>query len=149
MAGYSAYASQLGDAMDFEAMAEGQEPDPMAFQQALGALKVSSFELKIADDSLVDRVFNAVAAQQGQDPEAMRKQVAGMMAMAPMFAQQAGIDTAIASELGAAVASFIQEPKTLTISLDPETPLSAESLTAMEDPSMITKDYLGFSASNK
>ena len=121
----------------------------MAFQQALGALKVSSFELKIADDSLVDRVFNAVAAQQGQDPEAMRKQVAGMMAMAPMFAQQAGIDTAIASELGAAVASFIQEPKTLTISLDPETPLSAESLTAMEDPSMITKDYLGFSASNK
>lgn len=149
VAGYSAYASQLGDAMDFEAMAEGQEPDPMAFQQALGALKVSSFELKIADDSLVDRVFNAVAAQQGQDPEAMRKQVAGMMAMAPMFAQQAGIDTAIASELGAAVASFIQEPKTLTISLDPETPLSAESLTAMEDPSMITKDYLGFSASNK
>lgn len=149
ISGYSAYASQLGQAMDFEALAEGAEPDPMAFQQAMSELEVASFELKIADDSLVDRIFNAVATQQGQDPEAMRKQVAGMMAMAPMFAQQAGVDTAIASELGTAVSSFIQDPKTLTISLKPETPLSAESLTAMEDPSMLTKDYLGFSASNK
>ena len=149
VSGYSAYASQLGQAMDFEAIAEGQEPDPMAFQQALGALKVANFELKIADDSLVDRVFNAVATQQGQDPEQMRNQVSQMMGMAPLFAQQAGVDPAIATEIGTALSSFIKDPKTLTISLDPKEPLTAESLMAMEDPSMITKDYLGFSASNK
>ena len=79
----------------------------------------------------------------------MRAQASQMMGMAPLMAQQAGVDVAIATELGTALSSFIQDPKTLTIMIDPEEPVSMESLSTMEDPSMITKDYLGFSASNK
>ena len=121
----------------------------MVMQQALGALQVGNFELRITDDGLVDRVFNVVATQQGQDPAQMRAQVAQMMGMAPLMAQQAGVDPAIATELGTALSSFIQEPKTLTIMLDPEEPISMESVAAMEDPSMLTKSSLGLSASNK
>jgi hypothetical protein len=121
----------------------------MAFQEAMGALEIGSFELKIKDDSLVDRIFNAVAAQNGQDPEQMRNQISQMMGMAPLMAQQAGVDSALASEFATAVSSFISEPKTLTIQLDPEESLSLGEMSAMEDPSMLTKDYLGFSASNE
>ncbi|QYJ01984.1 hypothetical protein KUV46_06225 [Thalassovita mediterranea] len=147
--GYSAFNEQLVASMDMENLAEGGEPDPMVMQQALGALEIGNFELRITDDGLVDRVFNVVATQQGQDPAQMRAQVAQMMGMAPLMAQQAGVDPAIATELGTALSSFIQEPKTLTIMLDPEEPISMESVAAMEDPSMLTKGYLGLSASNE
>ena len=147
--GYSEFNQQLAASMDMENLAEGGEPDPMVMQQALSALQIGNFEMRITDDGLVDRVFNVVATQQGQDPAQMRAQVAQMMGMAPLMAQQAGVDTAIATEVGTALSSFIQEPKTLTITLDPEEPISMESVAAMEDPSMLTKDYLGLSASNE
>lgn len=147
--GYSAFNEQLMASMDMENLAEGQDPDPMVVQEALGALEIGKFELRITDDSLVDRVFNAIATQQGQDPEQMRTQVVQMMGMAPLMAPQVGIDPAIASEVGVALASFLQDPKTLTIMVAPEEPISMESIAAMEDPSMITKDYLGFSATNE
>lgn len=149
ISGYAEFNEQLAASMDMETLAEGGEPDPMVMQQAMGALEIGSLEIRVSDDSLMDRIFNAVAAQSGQDPEQMRAQASQMMGMAPLMAQQAGVDVAIATELGTALSSFIQDPKTLTIMIDPEEPVSMESLSTMEDPSMITKDYLGFSASNK
>ena len=97
----------------------------------------------------MNRVFNAYAAQSGQDPEQMRQQMASMAQMAPMMAQGSGVDMAIVSELATAVSAFISDPGTLTLKLNPEEPLSAETLATMEDPSMLTKDYLGFSATHK
>ena len=147
--GYSAYAKEAATAFDFEAMAEGAEPDPTAFQGALEELAFHNFELAIADDSLVDRIFNAVAAQSGEDPAQMRQQASMMMSMAPMMAQGSGVDMEIVTELATAVSAFITDPGTLTIKLAPDQPLSMETLSAMEDPSMLTKSYLGFSASHK
>ena len=98
------------------------------------------------DNSLVDRIFNAVATQNGQDPEQMRQQTAAMVGMAPMMAQESGIDMTIVTELSSAVSSFITDPGTLTIKLSPEEPLSMATISTMEDPSLLTKDYLGFSA---
>ena len=147
--GYAAYSKAAANAFDFEALSEGQEPDPAAFQNAVGELSVYNFELSIEDDSLIDRVFNAYAAQSGQDPEQLRQQAAQMTQMAPMMAQGSGVDMAMVSELSKAVSAFISDPGTLTIKLNPDEPLSAETLSAMEDPSMLTKEYLGFSASHK
>lgn len=72
-----------------------------------------------------------------------------MMSMAPMMAQGSGVDMEIVTELATAVSAFITDPGTLTIKLAPDQPLSMETLSAMEDPSMLTKSYLGFSASHK
>ena len=149
LGGYSAYSKAAATAFDFEAIAEGAEPDPMAFQNAVSELDFYDFELSIKDDSLMNRVFNAYAAQSGQDPEQMRQQMASMAQMAPMMAQGSGVDMAIVSELATAVSAFISDPGTLTLKLNPEEPLSAETLATMEDPSMLTKDYLGFSATHK
>ena len=149
LGGYAAYSRAAADAFDFNAIAEGEEPDPMAFQGAVSELDFYDLELAIKDDSLINRVFTAYAAQSGQDPEEMRQQVAQMAQMAPMMAQGSGVDMAIVSELATAVSAFISDPGTLTIKLNPEEPLSAQTLSEMEDPSMLTKDYLGFAADHK
>lgn len=149
LGGYAAYSKQAAGALDFENLAEGNEPDPQAFQNALNELDFYRVELSIADDGLVDRVLNAVAAQSGQDPEQMRSQAASMVQMAPAMAGGSGVDMTLISELSSAVSSFITDPGTLTIKVDPEEPLSAETLASMEDPSMLTKDYLGFSAKHE
>ncbi|MEM5515608.1 hypothetical protein WNY37_01520 [Henriciella sp. AS95] len=149
LAGYAAYSKEAATAFDFEAMAEGEEPDPMALQGALGELELYNFELSIDDDSLVDRIFNAVAAQSGEDPAQMRQQASMMMGMAPMMAQGSGVDMEMVTELATAVSAFITDPGTLTIKLNPESPLSVETLSTMEDPSLLTKKYLGFSATHK
>ncbi|WP_143435277.1 hypothetical protein [Henriciella aquimarina] len=147
--GYSAYSKQAAEAFDIEAMEAGEEPDPMAFQNALGELTLYDFELAIEDDSLMNRIFSAAAAQSGQDPEQMRNQMAQMAQMAPMMAQGSGVDMELVSELSSAVSAFITDPGTLTIKLAPEEPISVATLESMEDPSMLTKEYLGFSASHK
>ena len=149
LGGYAAYSKAAASAFDFESMAEGSEPDPAAFQDAVSELDFYDFELSIKDDSLINRAFSAYAAQSGEDPEQMRQQVAQMAMMAPMMAQGSGVDMEIVTELATAVSSFISEQGTLTLKLEPEEPLSAETLATIEDPSMLTKEYLGFSASHK
>jgi len=126
--------------------------DPEALVNALlQSLVVHQVEFSLDDDGIVDRAFNAYAAQSGEDPAAVRGQVSGMFAMAPMFAASTGIDAAVVTELAQALSSFVTEPKTLTISLAPKTPIAAQAFAdAAADPSKkLTKDALGFSAGNK
>lgn len=146
--GYSAYSQQVGSSFDFAELAEGGEPDPMAMTEALGALTFHNIELSIEDDSLVNRVINAVATESGQDPEQMKGQIAMGLGMAPMMVQGSGVDMALVTEATSALSSFISDPKTLTLKLSPSEPLSVASLMANPDPSALTKDMLGFSASN-
>lgn len=146
--GYSAYAGAFAQ-MDFEEMIEGGEPDPMLMQEALGKLVLHDMELKFADDSFVDRMFNVAAAQSGEDPAALRQQAVAMVGMGPMMAASSGADMELINEAAQAISSFLQDPKTLTLSLKPQEPLSMATLSAIEDPSQITKAYLGFSASNE
>lgn len=77
----------------------------------------------------------------------MKTQVIGMTAALPFFAQSLGIDADIATELSMAASGFLQDGGTLTISLNPEAPLNLTDL--MSDPTQLTKENLGFSASLK
>lgn len=146
--GYSAYAESFAD-MDFEQMMSGAAPDDQMMQQAISQLKLHGFSLQLTDNSIVDRLFNLAAAQSGEDPEQLRTQIVGMTSMAPMMAAESGIDMEIVNEAVTAIQGFLQEPGTLTLALDPEAPLSMESIAAMEDPSQLTKSYLGFSATHE
>lgn len=145
--GYKAYGAALQN-LDFAEMAEGGEPDPAFMQDALSALALHGLEIEIDDNSMVDRIFNLVAAQSGEDPQAVRNQAVGMIGMAPMMAGGMGIDMNIVTEATTALTAFLQSPGTLSIKLDPEAPLSAETFAAMEDPSALTKETLGFSMSH-
>lgn len=126
--------------------------DPEAMLNAvMENVVVHGIEMSLDDDGILDRSINAYAAQSGEDPAALRSQLSGMFAMAPMFAAGTGIDPAIVTELASALSSFVTEPKVLTISLAPKAPIRAQAfLDAASDPSKaLTKETLGFSAGNK
>ena len=124
--------------------------DPGAMMQdALDKMLIHNFQLAIDDDGFLARGFNAYAAQSGQDPQQLRSQVAGMMAMAPMMAAQSGVDPELVTEAATALSSFVTDPKTLTITLAPAKPVRLADFAEMEDPSALTKTALGFSAKNE
>jgi hypothetical protein len=124
--------------------------DPAALMnEVMGKLTLHSLDLKLDDNGIVDRAFNAYAAQSGEDPQQLRNQTAGMMAMAPMMLGGSGVDMELVTEASTALSSFITDPKTLTISLNPASPLKVSELAEMEDPSALTKSALGFSATNE
>lgn len=143
LGGFSAYSKAAA------AMNTQYGPDPEAMQQAFSELTVHNFSLSIDDDSLVDRMFTLAASQSGEDPQQLRNQTVMMMGMAPMMAAQSGVDSALLAEAVGAATEFIKEPGTLTISLDPGSPLNIGELVAAGDPSVLTKEKLGFSATHK
>ncbi|MEO1303827.1 MAG: hypothetical protein AAFV37_02535 [Pseudomonadota bacterium] len=147
--GYAEASRKMTTAMDFEALAAGAEPDPMAMQSAFNDLTFHNFELSIADNSLLDRAFNAAATAQGADPAELKGQIGMGLAMAPMMAQGSGIDMALVTEATTALSSFISDGGTLTLKMAPETPLSVASVMANPDPAAYTKETLGFTATQE
>ena len=140
MGGFAAYSKAAAN------MQTEFGPDPSMMQEAFSNLVLHDFSLTIDDDSLVDRIFTLAASQSGEDPQQLRNQTVMMMGMAPMMAAQSGADMDLISEVVGAATEFIKEPGTLTISVNPKTPLN---LGTIEDPSTLTKDALGFSATHK
>lgn len=131
------------------------DANPNAMMDAMmSKLAFHQLEIAFADKGFFNRALNAYAAQSGEDPANLRAQVSGVMAMAPMMAGQTGVDVAVVTELATAISSFVQDPKTLTISLAPPTPVTAQTFVdAASNPSdpalKLDKTKLGFAASNK
>ncbi len=117
---------------------------PFGMASMLAELNLHGLELTFDDNSFMDRAFAAAAAQDGSTPDELKTQLKQMLGLAPAFAGSAGVDIDIVTELTGALGSFISDPGTLTVKLDPKTPVSAAML---EDPTQLTKDALGFSAS--
>ncbi|MEM9845636.1 MAG: hypothetical protein AAF965_12615 [Pseudomonadota bacterium] len=124
-------------------------PDTEILQEAASALTFRKLTIQLEDDSIVDRAFNLYAAQSGEDPAAVRQQATSMLQLAPMMAGGMGVDLNIVTEFTTAAAAFLQEPGTLTIQLDPETPLNMETFANIQDPSSITKEMLGLSVTHE
>lgn len=131
-------------------MDENTDPDVL-MNTILNELSFHQLELNLKDDGFFNRALNAYAAQSGEDPAQVRAQMAGMMAMAPMFASGTGIDPAVVTEFASALSSFVQDPKTLTISFAPPAPVKAQAFVdAASDPTKkLDKATLGFAATNK
>ncbi|HPF24489.1 MAG TPA: hypothetical protein PK417_13470 [Hyphomonas sp.] len=145
-----AFAGAKAMAEAEQAQAQALSADPTAvLGNTLDKMILHDMEFAIDDNGFVDRAFNAYAAQSGEDPQEVRNQLTGLMAMAPMMAAGSGIDSELITEASTALSSFISSPKTLTIKLAPAEPLSMAALADMQDPSQLTKAKLGFEASNK
>lgn len=147
--GYNAYTKATGESFNFADLAEGAEPDPAAMQQALGELTIHDIEFSIKDNSLLDRSFNAAATMNGMDPAQMKMMASMGMAMLPSQAEAMGVDVALASELSGSLSKFLSDGGTLTLKLSPETPMNIGALMESPDPSALTKDGLGFTATHK
>jgi hypothetical protein len=147
--GYGEYNKAVGAQFNFADMASGAEPDPDLMMEAMGVLTFHNLEISIDDNSLLDRAFNAAATSQGQDPAEMKAQINMGLAMAPMMAQGSGIDMALVTEMTGALGKFLSDGGTLTLKMDPKTPLAISDIMANPDPAAYTKDSLGFTATHK
>lgn len=142
--------SKIGEAMqgmDSEAFADGEQDPAEMMMDIYSKLDFHNLSVSLQDQGIVDKAFAIAAAQQGQDPEEMKAQVIGMSAALPFFAQSLGIDAAIATEFSTAATGFLKDGGTLTVTVNPETPLKLTDL--MSDPTQLTKENLGFSATLK
>ena len=104
-------------------------------------LTVDRFRVGIDDNSIMDKIFEQIAAQQGTTSKALRMQTKGMLAMGTMMAGETGVDPEIVSELITAVGEFIDNPGSeLVLTVDPATPTLVTGLQGMD------KAAMGFSA---
>ena len=137
--GLAALYSKLGE--------EGADTEDPAFMlEALSAMTLENMEISFEDNSIVEKAFTLAGAMSGQDAEGMRAQAIAGVAFLPLAAGQAGVDPAIAADLGGALSRFLNDSGTLTLKLNPKAPIS---MSDFSDPSELTKDVLGFSATTK
>lgn len=118
--------------------------DPSALLGAMSSLALNDMELVFEDQSILDKGFQFAAAMTGEDADSLKGQAQLGVGFLPLMGAQAGIDAEILTELSGALSSFLAEPGTLTLTFDPETPVTADMF---QDPTQITKASLGFSAS--
>jgi hypothetical protein len=105
---------------------------PEAMTELLGPLLVNGFELRLIDDSIVERSLAALGTMQGQTPDQVREQAVGLMALGTMMSPPGPVQ-ALAAEAIAAATSFLEEPGTLRITVAPDEPVAfADLLAAFE-----------------
>lgn len=136
--GLSAFYAMLAD----QGINETDENSD-AILSSFSELGLHGLEISFDDNSFVDRAFAAAAAMDGGTPEDLKNQAKLSLGIAPLMASSAGIDADIVTELTTALGDFIPNPGTLTLKLDPDAPVTADML---QDPTLLTKDVLGFSA---
>ena len=105
-------------------------------------LQLTDLDVSITDQKLVNLIVEPQALSSGQTVDAYRKQLVDMVTASSAFLTDAGVDSAIATELTTAVSGFLAGPGTFHIVLKPKAPLGVMS--AMMTP--MTKENLGFSA---
>jgi hypothetical protein len=95
--------------------------------EALEPLTINSFELRLIDDSLVERALQAVAEQQSTTPDVIRQQATAMMAIGTLMAPPGAVQTLVGEAI-AAVGEFLETPGSLRISIAPAEPVSIGAL---------------------
>ena len=110
---------------------------------ALKTMTLNDFELRLEDNSIVERIFNLAAKMQGSSAGALRTQAKLGLRLAPMAAQ--GVEGEILGAVSGALSEFIEGDKTLSIIMNPKEPLPIASLTELKNGTTTFED-LGFSA---
>ncbi|MGD2133243.1 MAG: hypothetical protein PVI23_10655 [Maricaulaceae bacterium] len=122
--GIGDYVKNAAKLMDASA-----EIDPSELNEAIAPLILSNFELRLTDESIVERALNAVAEQQGSTPERVRQQAIGMLALGSITAPPE-LQPIVSDAIEAATA-FLETPgSTLRIALAPEEPLQLSDVVA-------------------
>ncbi len=127
-----------GDAAFWQAFDRG---DMLTLTDSKAAL--GSMELVVRDDSLLSRLVKLYGDTSGQDAAAARRQLA---AEVRRFAPTDVLITEDLSKILDAVARFVERGGTLTVTAQPETPLTFERLFALPGNGPDLVDILGLKA---
>ena len=107
-----------------KAQAAGSPPDFMALLPELQNVSFSGFTFRFEDNSITKKVMPLIAAMQGMDEAAM---VANAGAMVQMGMMQLN-NQAFTDQVVGAINGFLKDPRSLTITLKPATPVKVIDL---------------------
>ena len=110
----------------------------------LDTLKLNGFQLRLEDDSIVERSLQLAAQMRGGTPESIKREMTVALALAPMMAG-GGLEGEMIGEMASAFGDFVKNGGTLSIVMDPNTPIAIGELAKYKGSDMTLED-LGFSA---
>lgn len=106
----------------------GKQQDPSALLAQAQGVTLSDFSLRFEDASITAKLLPVLAAMQGMDEAAL---VANAGAMAQMGLMQLQ-NQAFTEQTVAAVDAFLKEPKSLSVTANPASPLKVSDVMAMD-----------------
>ncbi len=112
-------------------------------QAAMADMKLEGFQMRLEDQSIVERGLKLAGKFRGATPDQVKKEMKVALALAPMMAR--GLEGEMLGEISGAFGEFIENGGTLSIVVDPKEPLSVTEL-ADYKRSNLTMDDIGFSA---
>jgi hypothetical protein len=108
----------------------------------LSQMSVQALTIRYSDDSLAGKILEAAAAKQGTTRELYAQQLAGALPFFLSMIQNPGFQNKVA----AAVGQFLTDPKSLTISVQPDRPITGAELFGLVQTARQTlPDVLGVS----
>ena len=109
---------------------------------AMSQMSVQALTIRYSDNSLAEKILEAAAAKQGTTRELYAQQLAGAL---PFFLSMIQ-NPAFQNKVATAVSQFLTDPKSLTISVQPERPITgAELLGLVQTAPPTLPDVLGAS----
>jgi len=100
---------------------DGKEAAGMAMMGLMSQLSLNSAELVYTDDSLTDKLLTYFAQQNGQTREQMVQMLTGMMPVFLAYLQNPDFQ----QEVSDALTTFLKDPQSLSISIEPDSPVPA------------------------
>ena len=107
-----------------DAQKSGQKPDMNAMLPQLQAVTFKSAAVRFEDSSLTKRLLPMLAKMQGMDEATLIASAGAMMQMGLMQLQ----NQAFSEQATAAVNGFLKDPKSITISVKPASPLKVQEM---------------------
>lgn len=130
-----------------QAVADGEMEDGELPPEVFEPLVIHSLAMRLEDRSLLERGLTAAGAQQGMSAEDMRAQAAALVAMG-LMAAPAELPRPLLAQISEAMTGFIQQGGTLSVRMDPETPVSVGEI-MQAGPENIDFDALGLEVANE
>ena len=136
------HVEDLGDAKLGLSLENVDLENPMALMFGAQAIKVKYGQIKFDDDSLIEKLLEMVAKNRGMDVDDLADEMEAGIEEQIEAAKNKG-DEFSASVL-AEILDFVKDPDTISITMEPEKPISFNTLTSLamrsgNDPSYLVK----------
>jgi len=108
-------------------------------RDAIQSVSVNEFYLRMEDESLVERVVELAADTQGTSPGVIKTQIKAVLGIAS-FAGKTDLQKEASAMLLEALGEYLEGGKTLTIAIDPDTPITGKEAMNLMDSRKSAKD---------
>ena len=138
--GYTPEIARKLNELQVQQAQSGGQPNPMAFMDLLKDVKVESFELSFTDDSVTRKMLELAAQRQpGQSADQLASGVPMLIAIG-----MGGLGTPqLTQEVAGAVGSFLQNPGTLAVRVEPMQPAPVSEIIGLAQQPQQLVDRLG------